>query len=65
MEEARGIHARFSSLFRLTRIGRKMFWSIEASISCNNLSVAVTHEHADFASSPTSLQLMGGGENLG
>jgi regulation of enolase protein 1 (concanavalin A-like superfamily) len=32
-----------------------MFWSIETSDSCNNLSVVVTHEHADSASSTTRL----------
>jgi hypothetical protein len=52
------MQARFSSLFRLTRIGHRMVWSTEASVSCNNLSVAVTHDHADSASSPTHPQLM-------
>jgi hypothetical protein len=46
------MQARFSSLFRLTRIRRRMFQSTEAGISCNNLSIAVTYDHVDSASSP-------------
>jgi hypothetical protein len=46
---------RFSSLFRLTQIGRMIFWSTKASVSCNNLSMVVTRECADSASSPTRL----------
>jgi hypothetical protein len=34
----------------------------EASVSCSNLSEAVTCEHVDSASSPTHLQSIGGGE---
>jgi hypothetical protein len=51
----------FASLFRLIRIGCWMFWWTDATISCSNISMAVTCEHADSASSPTRLQLMGGG----
>jgi hypothetical protein len=65
MEEAKGMRARFSFLFRLTQIRRMMFWSTEASISCNDLSMMMTHEHANSASSPTYLQLMGRGRKLG
>jgi hypothetical protein len=39
-----------------------MFQWTEFSASCNNLSVAVTYEHADSASSSTHLQLIGGAE---
>jgi hypothetical protein len=49
----------FASLFRLTQIRRRMFWWTEASVSCNNLSMAGTCKHVDFASNPTRLQLMG------
>jgi hypothetical protein len=49
------------SLFRLTQIGRSMFWWTKASISCSNLSMAVTYEHVDSTSSPTCLQSMGRG----
>jgi hypothetical protein len=42
-----------------------MFWLTEASVSSNNLSAVETYEHVDSASSPTSLQLMGGGRKLG
>jgi hypothetical protein len=38
--------------FRLTKIGCRMFQLIEASVSCSNLSMVATYEHADFASSP-------------
>jgi hypothetical protein len=55
MEEAKGMQAIFSSLSRLTQIRWKMFWSTKASVSCNNLSMALTHEHTDSASSPTCL----------
>jgi hypothetical protein len=51
----------FSLFFRLTLIGRRMFRSTEASISCSNLSATVTYEHMDSASSPTRLQLIGDG----
>jgi hypothetical protein len=51
----------FFSFFRLTLIGRRMFRSTEASISCSNLSATVTYEHMDSASSPTRLQLIGDG----
>jgi hypothetical protein len=40
-----------------------MLWWTEASVSCSNLSVTATYEHADYASSPTHLQLMGGAES--
>jgi hypothetical protein len=40
-----------------------MFQSTEASILCNNLSVVVTCEHGNSTSSPTHLQLIGGGGN--
>jgi hypothetical protein len=53
----------FASLVRLTQIGCKMFRWTEASISYSNLSVVVTCEHGDSASSPTRLQLMGGAES--
>jgi hypothetical protein len=53
------------SLLRLTRIGRRMFWCIGASVSCNNLSVVATCEHTDSASSPTYHQLMGAGRKWG
>jgi hypothetical protein len=36
-----------------------MFRSTEANISCSNLSIAVTCEHTDSASSPTCLQSIG------
>jgi hypothetical protein len=42
-----------------------MFQWTEASVSCSNLSAAVTYEHSDSTSSPTHLQLMGGGGELG
>jgi hypothetical protein len=42
-----------------------MFWLTETNMSCNNLSAIVTHEHADSASSPTHLQLMGRSRKLG
>jgi hypothetical protein len=42
-----------------------MFWSTEASISCNYLSAAASCEHADPVSSPTHLLMMGMGEKLG
>jgi hypothetical protein len=42
-----------------------MFRCTEASISCSNLSATVTYEHADSASSPIRLQLMGGGREPG
>jgi hypothetical protein len=51
----------FSLIFRLTRIGCRMFWSIETSVLCDNLSMEATRENADSASSPTHLQLIGGG----
>jgi hypothetical protein len=35
---------------------------IEASVSCSNLFMVVTCEHADSASSSTRLQVMGGDE---
>jgi hypothetical protein len=38
-----------------------MFRSTEANVSCNNLSTVVTHEHVNSTSSPTCLQLIGGG----
>jgi hypothetical protein len=38
-----------------------MFWSTKASISCSTLSVVVTCELADLASSPTYLYSIGGG----
>jgi hypothetical protein len=38
-----------------------MFWQAEACISRINLSVMVTYEHVDFASSSTRLQLIGRG----
>jgi hypothetical protein len=54
---------RIFSLFRLTRIERRLFWWTEASAACSNLSVAVTCQHTNSASSPIHLQLMGeGGE---
>jgi hypothetical protein len=59
------MRARFCSLFRLTRIGRRMFWSTEASISCNNVSVVVTCEYVDSATSSTHLQLISEGGKLG
>jgi hypothetical protein len=65
VEEARGMRARFSSLFRLTLIKRRMFWLTEASMSCNHLSTVATDEHVDSASSPTRLQLLDGGGKLG
>jgi hypothetical protein len=55
MKEVGGALAVFSLSFRLTRIRHNMFWSTEASILFNNLSMAATCEHADFASSPTCL----------
>jgi hypothetical protein len=55
----------FASLVRLTQIGCKMFRWTEANISYSNLSVVVTCEHGDSASSPTRLQLMGGGRESG
>jgi hypothetical protein len=42
-----------------------MFRSIDASISYKNLSMMVTCEHADSASSPTRLQSIGGGGKPG
>jgi hypothetical protein len=45
----------FPLFLRQTRIGCRMFWSTETNVSCNNLSVVVTHEHVDSASSPSSL----------
>jgi hypothetical protein len=48
MEDARGKQARFYLFFRLARIGHRMFGSIEASISCRNLSVVATHEHGKW-----------------
>jgi hypothetical protein len=51
----------FVSLFRLTQTSRRMFWWIETSISCSNLSAAATFEHADSTSSSTCLQLIGRG----
>jgi hypothetical protein len=53
------------SLPRLTRIRHRMFWWTEDSISCSNLSATATCEHADYASSPTRLLLMGRGEKPG
>jgi hypothetical protein len=41
-----------------------MFRSTEANVSCNNLSVAATHEHVNSASSLTRLQSIGGGRML-
>jgi hypothetical protein len=32
-----------------------MFWSINANVSCNNLSAVVMHEYANSSSSPTHL----------
>jgi hypothetical protein len=55
----------FSSLFRATRIRRRMFELTEVSVSCSNLSVVVTCEHTDSALSPTCLQSIGGGGKLG
>jgi hypothetical protein len=49
------------SLFRLTRIRRWMFWWTKDSVSCSSLSTVATCKHVDYASSPTHLQLMGGG----
>jgi hypothetical protein len=45
----------FSLFFRLTRIGRIMFWPTEASVLCKNLSMEATCEHVDSALSPTLL----------
>jgi hypothetical protein len=42
-----------------------MFWSTEASVSCNNLSMVATYEHVDTTSCPTRLQLIGGGRKPG
>jgi hypothetical protein len=42
----------FLSFFKLTQIRRMMFWLTEASISCSNLSVVATYEHANSVSSP-------------
>jgi hypothetical protein len=39
-----------------------MLWWIKVSVSCSNLFVVVTCEHADSASSSTRLQVMGGDE---
>jgi hypothetical protein len=38
-----------------------MFRWTKANVSCSNLSVAVTYEHVDFASSSSRIQLIGGG----
>jgi hypothetical protein len=48
-------------VFKLTRIRCRMLWWTEASISYSNLSALATCEHANSGSSPTHLQLMGGG----
>jgi hypothetical protein len=51
----------FLSFFKLTRIRRRMFRPIEASVSCNNLSASATYKHANSTLSFTRLQLIGGG----
>jgi hypothetical protein len=53
----------FPLFFKLTRIGCRMFWSTETSVSCNNLFMTATHNHAESTSSPTHLKLIGGGRN--
>jgi hypothetical protein len=59
----------FLSFFRLTQIERRMFRSIEANVSCINLSVhqplrGVTCEYMNSTSSPTRLQSIGGVRKL-
>jgi hypothetical protein len=51
----------FFSFFRPTRIEPRMFWSTDASVSCNNISAVATCEHMDLASSPNRLQSISGG----
>jgi hypothetical protein len=55
----------FLSFCKLTRIGRRMSWLTEANISCNNLFVTATCEHANSALSSTRIQSIGRGEKLG
>jgi hypothetical protein len=55
----------FPSFFRLTRIGRWMLQSTEASVLCNNVSAVVTCEHVNSDSSPTHLQSIGRGQKAG
>jgi hypothetical protein len=43
---------------RLTRIGRRIFRSTKASLSCNNLSAAAMSEHTNFSSSRTRSPLV-------
>jgi hypothetical protein len=59
LKEARGAQVNVPIFFQtnLNLIGD--------NVLCNNLSVAVTCEHANFALSPTRLQLIGGGGKLG